>query len=49
MVKQEIKREKNTRSPARAQAFSWLTSVTSLQFKRDKITVQSTALYKLRQ
>ena len=31
--------------PARAQAFSWLTSVTSLQSKRDK----SPALYKLRQ
>ena len=36
MAKQEIKRKKVYCSPARAQAISWLTSVTSLQSKRDK-------------
>ena len=37
MAKQEIKRKKiYICSPARAQAFSWLTSVTSLQSKWDK-------------
>ena len=47
-IRNQKDRKKSICSPARAQAFSWLTSVTRLQSKRDKNNCQSPALYKLR-